>query len=370
MKKKIFTTLFLGLFACANMLHAQLIFEETFDYEAGRPLIIDAIAGSDNFDGITGWSTQSNSKSGTNCFNITASPLTYSGYELSGLGRALKYNGTDGQGVFKLFESGVTDNTVYISFMINVPNELITGGDYIVGIKMEPSASSTNWGGRIFASVDPQFPGEEVTFSMNKSSTGSAVSTGTFFPANKTHLVVLKYKVGVLNGKSAAEEAGHYDDEMSLFVNPPMDGVEPATPLIKQIDPNQRDIYRYAESGAVMGSARGIYFRSSPEGNIPPYTIGGVRVGMAWSDVVPKASGMGKVTSDAFSYYIDGNNQIIISSSDFAYSGYELVSLVGQKVAAGNLSSNQIDASHLSAGVYVLNLKGTAQQASAKIIIR
>ncbi len=375
MKKKFFTLLFICALFCTNLLHAQFLFEETFDYPANRALIADPVKNSDNFDGVTGWSTQSNSKAATNCFNIAASPLTYEGYELSGIGRGVKYNGKDGQGPFKLFPRGIKkDSTVYIAFMINIPSKMITGGDYIMGIKMEPSAASTNWGGRFFAAVDPFYKGEEVTFSINKSSGGTPTTVdpikGPFFAADKTHLIVIKYKVGVLNGKSSAEEAGNYDDEMSLFVNPPLDGIEPATPLLKQIDPNQKDIFRYTDSGLVMGDARGIYLRSSAEGNIPPYTIGGIRVGLTWQDVIPLSASSKKVTQEKLSYYINDSKQIVINCSDTKYSDYELVTLLGQKISAGKFDNNPIDASNLSSGIYVLNLKDASQETSIKIIIK
>ncbi len=374
MKKTTLISILVLAYVSLGNVNAQILLEENFDYDANRPLIMDAVASSDNYDGVTGWSTQSNSLSGTNCFNITSAPLTYNGYIGSGIGNAMKYNGEAGQGVFKLFPKNVrNDSTVYISFLLNVPNVAVSGGDYIVGLKMEPSATSTNWGSRLYIAVDPTYVGEEVTVGINKMSGGTTTwvnaTSGPFYPANTTHLFVIKYKVGKLNGNSASEEAGKFDDEMSLFVNPPLTGIEPTTPILKHVDRNQNDLYRYTSSGVVFGGGRGLYFRSSAAGNAPAYTIDGIRVGEKWEDVVPAPSGLKNATTDNFSYRIE-NKTISITASAINYLNYELLSLSGQCLLKGSLkANNQIDIATLKSGVYILSLGGN-EKASAKIIIK
>ncbi len=374
MKKTTFISILVFAFVCLGNVNAQMLLEENFDYDANRPLIMDAVASSDNYDGVTGWSTQSNSTSGTNTFNITSAPLIYNGYISSGIGNALKYTGEAGQGVFKLFPKNIrNDSTVYISFLVNFPNVAVSGGDYIVGLKMEPSATSTNWGSRLFIAVDPTYVGEEVTVGINKMSGGTTTwvnaASGPFYPANTTHLFVIKYKVGVLNGNSNTEEAGKFDDEMSLFVNPPLTGVEPSTPVLKHVDPNQNDLYRYTSSGVVFGGGRGLYLRASAAGNAPAYTIDGIRVGEKWEDVIPAPSGLKNATANNFSYRIE-NKTISITASTFNYSNYELLSLSGQQLLKGSLTANnQIDISNIKSGVYILSLGGN-QKASAKIMIQ
>ncbi|MEA4937859.1 MAG: T9SS type A sorting domain-containing protein [Paludibacter sp.] len=375
MKRKIFTSFFLSALLSVGAIQAQLLLEENFDYDANRPLVLDAVASSDNYDGVTGWSTQSNTLSGTNCFNITDAPLTYNGYYSSGIGNAMKYTGDAGQGVFKLFPKNIrNDSTVYISFLVNFPNVAVSGGDYFLGIKMEPSATSTNWGGRVFVAVDPTYTGEEVTVGINKMSGGTTTwvnaATGPFFPANTTLLFVVKYKVGVLNGNSATEEAGKFDDEMSLFVNPALTSTEPTTPTLFHASPTQNDLYRYTSSGLIFGGARGIYLRSSATGNAPAYTIDGIRVGEKWTDVVLAPNGLKDATADNFSYRMENKN-IVITASEFNYNRYELTALSGQRLLSGSLlnSNGRIDASTLSSGVYILTLQGN-QRASAKILIQ
>ena len=374
MKKTTFATLILSVIFSIFNSNAQLLLEENFDYDAARTLILNPIASSDNYDGVTGWSTQSNTLSATNCFDITNAPLNYAGYVNAGIGNALKYNGQAGQGVFKLFSKNVrNDSTVYISFMINFPADAVSGGDYFLGIKMEPSATSTNWGGRLYASVNPTYPNEEVTLGINKMSGGTTTwvnaTTGPFYPVNKTHLMVIKYKVGIINGTSAATEAGKFDDVMELFVNPVTTGVEPATATLRHADAAQNDLYRYTSSGLVFGGARGLYLRTPAVGNAPAYTIDGIRVGLTWAEVVPAPSGLKNASADNFSFSVDANKQISVFASARMYNSYNLVSLSGQQLLSGILNNQKINASALKSGVYILNLVGS-QKASAKIVIQ
>jgi hypothetical protein len=376
MKQKIFT-LFATLFLLSCWAaHAQLLMTENFDYPSGIALVQNPISNSDNYSGLTGWSTQSSSVSAIDCYDIASAPLTYNGYVSSGIGNALKYSGLSGQGVFKLFPINVrNDSAVYISFLLYVPNdEMITGGDYFFGLKMEASASSTNWGGRLFAMVDPSHTGQEVMFGINKGSGGTTTwvnfGTGPFYPANQTLLIVYKYKVGVLNGKNATDETGKYDDQMSVYVNPSLTGGEPATPTLYNADPTQKDIYRYTSTGSVLGGARGIYLRSSAEGNAPAFIMDGIRVGLTWNDVMPAPTGIKTTTADNFRYKVDDSKHILVFVPQSLYTSYRLVSVSGQQVLAGQLNSEtSIDASSVRPGAYILNLSGSAS-ASAKVILR
>lgn len=372
MKRTNFTLILFCLIFGIGTLHAQVIFEENFDYDANRPLIMDPIASVANLDPVTGWSTTVSTSANVNTFNITDAPLIYNGYALSGIGNALKYNGNAGQTVFKLFSKTIkNDSTVYISFLINFPDVSVTGGDWFMGIRMEPSASSSNYGSKVWALVAPEFPGEEISLGINKiDNTPVWTDNNTFFAANMTHLFVLKYHVGTLVGNTAADEAGKYDDVMSLYVDPQLNGVEPATPVLIHNDPNVKDIYRNLTTGGSYGGACGLMLRSSATGNIPAYTIDGIRVGLNWADVIPATDGLKVATANNFTYKLQ-NRTIILSASTSNYNRYELLTLSGQRILAGTLvnNDNQIDVSGLTKGIYILNLEGN-QHASVKIALR
>ncbi len=291
----------------ALSLHAEdLLLEEYFEYEAGSNLITDTLTAADNFDGVTGWSTVSNKNSGQTRFTITDAPLTYEGYAGSGIGNALAFNpqSQSGQSVFKNWNHGITnDTTIYIAFLVQFPKQEVNydGSDYFMGIKMESQASSSNFAGRLMAAVEAKdeitgtpYTGQEISFGINKSSDGKAVWTNPdeepYFTFDKTYLVVMKYHVGVINGATAAEEKGNYDDEMWLYINPTLNE-EPAEANLYQKDPDGKDAYRLSSSGKEMGSLRGFYLRGGEPGKanvLAPYILDGIRVGYTWEDVVGK----------------------------------------------------------------------------------
>lgn len=323
----------------ALSINAQnLLLEEYFEYEAGSNLITDTITSSDNMDGVTGWSTSSNKNSGQTRFTIADAPLTYEGYAGSGIGNALRFTpqSKTGQSVFKNWGHGVlNDSTIYIAFMIQFPKQEVNyaSPDYFMGIKMEPTATSNNFAGRLYASVEAAdeitgapFTGQEISFGINKSSDGKAEWTNPenepYFTFDKTYLIVMKYHVGKLNGKTAAEEKGKYDDEMWLYINPTL-GAEPATANLYQKDPDGKDAYRLSGSGKEMGSLRGFYLRGGEPGKantIAPYIIDGIRVGYTWEDVVGKQTAIHNTRTGTKATKTIENGQLIIRRGNNTYS--------------------------------------------------
>jgi len=366
----------LCVFMNLGITHAQLIWQENFNQPVGA-LIPSPIASSDNAPvnnplNLSGWKTQSGASGTIDCFDVVSPGLTYNGYASSGVGKALKFLAVSGQSIYKQWSKTIkNDSSVYVSFLLNIPNVAATGGDFFFGLRMDSTAANTNWGSCIYAAVDPTYPGQEVTFSIKKSSTGTAFPATTYYPAGTTLLIVLNYHVGILNGLTQTAETGIYDDKMSLYVNPPTTGGEPTTPSIVCADATQKDLYRWGAT-VVIGGAKAVYLRSSTStpGATPAYTIDGIRVGLTWADVMPISSGLKQTTADNFSYNLDRNKQLTVNTSTSFYQGYSIISLSGQQVLMGSLNAqtSKIDASSLNSGVYILKLNGT-QQASAKILI-
>ena len=335
--KKIFFLASVALMALS--INAQdLLLEEYFEYEAGSRLISDTITSADNFDGVTGWSSVANKNSGLTRFTITDAPLTYDGYAGSGMGNALLFTpqSQSGQSVFKNWGHGITnDTTIYIAFMIQFPKQEVNfaSPDYFMAIKMEPAANSSNFAGRLYASVEAvdvvtgdAFTGQEVAFGINKSSDATAVWTAPekepYFTFDQTYLVVMKYHVGKINGATAEEEKGKYDDEMWLYINPAL-GAEPTEANLYQKDPNGKDAYRLSSKGKEMGSLRGFYLRGGEPGkanSIAPYILDGIRVGYTWEDVVGKQTAIYNTRTNTKATKTIENGQLIIRRGNNTYS--------------------------------------------------
>jgi hypothetical protein len=359
MKAKIFTLLL--MIVSLGIVQAQRLFEENFDYPAERPLILNAAANTGNYDELTGWTTQSNSKAGENMFNITSAPLTYEGYS-EGIGNALKYIGFDGQSVFKGFEKTVRgDSTIYISFLINFNgNEYSDGGDFLFGIKMDRSATQSNWRGRIHAKVDNET--KKVVVGIGKATaTGvSWLAEGKELDADKTYLFVFKYYIGPLNGTNATEEAGKYDDKMWLYINPPVDGTEPATADLFYENANESDIYRYTSTGSIFGGAASFYLRSTPDWKSATYTIDHLRAGLKWEDLFDEedTTSVVEVPTDEPRYYLSEKRIHLLTQVPVS-TPYRVISITGQTIMSGRVTDNSpIDVSHLKNGLYILTLDG------------
>ena len=371
MKSKIFTLIALCALLSIGSLKAQLYMEENFDYPVDS-LIKKPVVSTQNLQATNGWSTQTSSNALNNAWNISTPGLTYSGYYAGAASNALSYVGNPTlvtPSVYKSWKHSIyQDSTFYISFLINFDRNTapILGTDFFFGIK-NGLFSETNWGALIYATFDNQTmpAGQEINIGIKKSSTGLGVYNQSNIAANTTHLFVMKYKLGKLGASAAADVP--YDDQMALFINPPTTGGEPSTPTLTNNDTGSKDLYRWGSTKPFGGAMQVILKSPSVANTTPLYSIDAIRVGLTWADVMTLKTGLSSTTANDYRYTID-NKMISVYTSN--YSGYEIVSLSGQKMLAGSLKSQneKIDASSLSTGIYILNLHGN-KNASAKVLI-
>lgn len=376
MKKKILLPIF--LLALGTGAHAQIIFEETFDYTAGDAVVADALASTDNYDETTGWYTQNNSDAGTTTFTVSETALEYPGYALSGVGKGISYSGLDGQDLFKPFDVNVTaDSTIYIAYMINFPSAQqaasISGSDFTTAAKMETGPSSANFACRVYTAFYSDFLGEEVSYGINKMSNGTTTwvsgQSGPWYAAGTTQLIVIKYYVGNIYGTTADEEADQYDDEMYFYVNPTMASEADNTPTLTHIDNTQKDAYRLSSSGSLFGGLSAFMVRSNAVGGTPAFQISGIRVAMTWETLFEGSSdeggdGIQSTTTSEIAVAVS-NGVLKVSES---YDSYELYSVSGSTVAAGAYAST-IDVASMQKGVYLLKLTQGTQQTVTKVVL-
>ena len=227
----------------AQMCTAQLL-QENFDYPVGSVLTAD---------GYT-----AHSGAGAHPVMVVVGSLSYPGYPLSAVGNSVVLTGGSGsrEDVNRTFPA-VSFGAVYASFLISV-SAVSAVGDYF--FHLGPSTVSTTFRGRVFARSDTA---GRIAFGVSKSSSADSLIRWTpySYETGTTYLVVLKY----LFHADATN-----DDEVFLWVNPPLSGIEP-TPAVQQTDTGT-DI---AEIGAVA------YRQGSVSYTL---TLDGVRVSTAWND--------------------------------------------------------------------------------------
>jgi endonuclease G, mitochondrial len=239
------TTLFTALllvFIFTGSNYATGLLTEDFSYTAG-----DSI----NNNGTHGWIGHS----GTGGILVVSPGLSYSTYLGSGVGNAALVNNSTSVDVHKDFSTPVNSGSVYASAMISITTTSATNSYFF-----HFGTGSSSFTAKVFAKPD----GAGYDFGISKAANTPTSWTSTC-SYGTTYFVVIKYTFNT--GSST-------DDVASLFLNPALGGSEPAV-TITAGDPTASD----------FTSITGIYLRQAT--GIPAATVDGIRVGTAWTDVVP-----------------------------------------------------------------------------------
>jgi hypothetical protein len=218
----------------------------------------------ENFDYTTGTSLTENnwiahSAGGTNPILVNDFALNYSGYASSGLGKSVTL-ATSGEDVNRAFDS-VTTGSVYASFMANVISAQ-TNGDYFFHLGLENSSSL--FYAKVFVKIDAE---DNIAFGIAKRNNTDVIYTPFDYALNTTYLIAVKYSL---------VEGTTVDDEVSLWINPVLDGNEPL-PTITQTD------------AGIDATSLGMFaLRQGSVSNAAVVTVGGIRVANSW---IPGSSG-------------------------------------------------------------------------------
>ncbi|HQI42150.1 MAG TPA: T9SS type A sorting domain-containing protein, partial [Ignavibacteriaceae bacterium] len=216
---------------------------ENFEYATGSNL-------TDN-----GWIAHSGA--GNNPIKVNDTPLSYIGYINSGLGKSVSLT-TSGEDVNRAFSS-VTSGSVYASFMVNFSSAQ-TNGDYFFHVAPENNTSL------FYAKVwVKKNAGDSLAFGLTKRM-NTPVYTPFNYELNTTYLFVVKYTF----------VDGLQNDEVSLWINPVLDGTEPPANLTHtEVQDDALSLGLFAlRQGSVSNAAN--------------LTLGGLRVATTW---VPQSSG-------------------------------------------------------------------------------
>jgi len=226
-------------FSITNASTPSLPLTENFEYPTGSNL-------TDN-----GWIAHSGD--GTNPIQVNETPLSYSGYINSGIGKSVTMT-TTGEDLNRAF-TNVSSGSIYASFMVNILSAH-TNGDYFFHLGSENSSSI--YLARVFVKKDGN---DNLSFGVAKRNDADAVYTSFDYALNATYLVVLKYSFN--NGTAD-------DDEVSLWINPVLNGTEPNATI------TQTDAGNDAENLGKMA------LRQGTSSNAAALILGGIRVADTW----------------------------------------------------------------------------------------
>jgi len=226
---------------------STLPFYENFDYTDGSLLTNNCWA--------------AHSSAGFNPITVTSgSIITYPCYLSSGIGNQVILNspaiGTSAEDVNRTFTSQ-TAGTVYASFLVNITSATTTG-DYF--FHLGPSIISPTYNGKVYVKLDAS---NNVYFGISKA-TGPQVWTPALYSLGTTYLIILKYTIN----------PGIDNDVASIFINPPLAAVEPASGWLvstdSPLDPSD------------IGS---VALRQGSPSFAPELKLDGIRVSTSWSDI-------------------------------------------------------------------------------------
>ncbi|MGA7159428.1 MAG: choice-of-anchor D domain-containing protein [Bacteroidota bacterium] len=256
-----FSAILILLFFACQWASAQLLIEN-FNYTTGDTLGLHWAWHS----GTAGQDT------------IQASPLTYTGYASSGIGKSVKTNTGATEDLHLSFPDSVNSGTVYASFLVNV-SAVNTTGDYFFHFGEGPFSSS-DFGCRLSVKTNAS---SALAFGLSKASAvGSSTFTGFNYSLNTTYLVVVKYMF---------EPSSTTNDSVALYVftDPTLPATEPSTATIGPMNEGTTDLRNIGCVAIRQGTAA----------NVQTALIAGIRVSTKWSSSVGGVVGSMPIFSNA-----------------------------------------------------------------------
>ena len=214
---------------------------ENFEYTPGSNL-------TDN-----GWIAHSSA--GLLPIQVHTTPLTYNGYINSDIGKSAILTApgiASAEDVHRQFV-GVTSNSLYASFMVNVS---YSSTDSVYVFHFGEGNSTTLFFGKVFVQNDGF---DNIAFGVAKRNNSSVIFTPFSYSLNATYLIVVKY---TFNSGTTT------DDEVKLWVNPVLNGTEPIADITQ------------TDAGTDANNLSFIALRQHAGG--PGLVFGGLRVADTW----------------------------------------------------------------------------------------
>ncbi len=299
-----FALSFLTLFILINTTaHAQtLLLEENFDYP------VDSFDDLITTSKVTEWRV---TNAGNPAYIVTGS-LSYSGYPATGIGNMLHINGS-GTDYRHDFSSNISSGSLYWSFLLEVVDntslkDTPTVGDYFINFQSGNSGIG-------LLSIRNNVTTSKYQLGLQKKSGSTAeYITSKELNYGETYLIVVAY---------AFISSTSTDDQVKLWINPSLNGAEPAPDLTfidTETDPAYINMIQIRQGA-----------------NTPNAYIDGIRVSDSWSEA-PLPVELTNFTSKVISGKV---NLFWQTANEINNYGFEIQrSIVGNKQSAENREVN------------------------------
>ncbi|HEU0137496.1 MAG TPA: T9SS type A sorting domain-containing protein [Flavobacterium sp.] len=307
----------------------------------------------DSFNGTgalnaNGWMTHSGATPGQ--LSIAPGSLTYPGMTTSGNRAVLVAGNTED---VNLASAAPITGTAYYSAIVNVPNTTglninSTVGDYFLTMGATAGAGVTAFSGRLYVRLGSV----ENTFNLgilnNSGGTATPSFVATDFPVGTPVFVVVKNDLA--------------SNTSSLFINPTIGGTEGASSANNNTGttaaPTQISSLAIRQGGnATTGT-----------GNVE---LDEVRLGSTWEFVTSAALSVTKNSIAGLSIYPNPavNGTLFIDTAANSTKSVVIYDIVGKQVLKTN-TTNMVNVSNLTGGVYVVKITEDGKTATRKLVIK
>ena len=309
-----------------------LTFSEAFPYTAATSL-----GASQKWANVNG---------GSDTVVSVAGSLTYPGFTTAG--NSVTFAG-DGIDCFTPLTSTAT-GTVYYSYLLNLST--MTGvtnvdGGYISGFsKGTGTLGATLWTKRV---DDTNF---NLGIEVRTANGATTTFTGATYTTGTTYFVVVGYTFG----------AALSDDTVSLWVDPALNGAQPAATLTDD----------QAATATDLTDIDYFFLRQDSNTETPSLQIDELRVGTTWADVSTSVLSVNQNSISGLRVYPNpvSNGKLYITSDSGADKTVVIYDILGKQVMATALTNDVVNVSALNAGVYIVKVTEAGNTATRKLVIR
>ncbi len=290
----------------------------------------------------------SNNNTGDNII-VAGGTLTpaYPGLNPSTTGYAIF--GGDGLDCSTAFTS-TTTGTIYYSFIMNV-NTMAGVIDVNGGYFATFGSGSSTFGGTLWTKrVDDGV--YNLGLEVRTGTAANTTWTSDAYTSGQTVFVVVGYTFG--------DPAAASDDTVNLWVNPTINGVQPAATITD------------THTGTDLTSISNFILRQDSTGETPSMSVDELRIGTTWAQVTNGTLGTNQNTIAGLRMYPNPvtNGTLFIETSANAEKTVTVFDVLGKQVLNTTTSNNAINVASLHTGVYIVNITEEGKTASRKLVIK
>jgi hypothetical protein len=243
-----------------------------------------------------------------------------------------------------------TTGRIYYSFIMNI-NTMAGVTDANGGYFAALGSSSSNLGATLWTKrID------DASFNLGievRTATGASTTFDTTtYQTGQTYFVVVGYTFN-----PAAS-----DDSVDLWVNPTINGVQPAATITDA----------QTAAGTDLASISTFLLRQDSTTETPSMSVDELRIGTTWDQVTNGTLGTNQNTIAGLRMYPNpvSNGTLFIETSANAEKTVAIFDVLGKQVLNTTTSNNAINVASLHTGVYFVNITEEGKTASRKLVIK